>query len=225
MSKNTINRREKLSDADVISIKRLLYHSKTSQATIALRFKVSQPHICRIANNEVRQDIPWPDGLTHIADTPENVYKAEDIPNVAPDFDAVEAEIYHDENLAAEEMRQNEEIFESIAQAVEDDMNNQLLASILNVESEAKQEQPLPSSAPRTPRIPWSQIKQRQPSHPMVILTSAMSDIDAVKAQRVLEQVFAQLPAHQWYNEDVLKIIRDRWDDLNVTINLIGDEL
>ena len=227
MRPSNINRRDKLSKSDVLSIKRMLWTGKHSQADIARRFRVTQPHISRIANNDIHYDIPWPDGLTPGPAQPEPAfsYAEADVPNINPSFDEIEREIYNDENLAAEELRESEEIFESIAASVEDEMNNQLLAALFNVEAEAEKEKPLPSTAPAPARIPWRQVKQRSPAHPMVMLTDGMSEADAIVARRVLEQVFAKLPAHQWFNEDVIQIIRDRWNDLGITAESFLDNL
>ena len=231
IQRSNINRRDKLSKSDVLSIKRMLWTGKHSQADIARRFRITQPHVSRIANNDIHYDVPWPDGSTPGStpglDRPEPAFGTADadVPNINPSFDEIEREIYNDENFAAEEIRESEELFESIAAAVEDDMNNQLLAALFNVEAEAEKEKPLPSTAPAPARIPWRQVKQRSPAHPMVMLTDGMSEADAAVARRVLEQVFAKLPAYQWFNEDVIQIIRDRWNDLDLTAESFLDNL
>lgn len=219
----TRNRRTKLSFSDIMTIKRLLFENE-KQTDIAMRFKISQGYISKIASNSIYPEIPWPDGYTPPVDPadPEAGWPDPETANLIPDFAAVENELKAEARELSEADRQHEEIFDLLASEAEQHLNDQMLIDLFTVEPEATSEKPLASTAPRPARIPWVQIRKRQPAHPMVMLTDSMDEADAQIARAILEQVFANIPARHWYNEQVLSIIRERWEDASIATTL-GD--
>ena len=218
------DRRTKLTDSDIIGIKHLI-RTGAKQREIAKQYGVSQGHVSKIAAGlRSNPAEPEPAGLN---------WPNPDVANVLPSFDEigkpslisfddVEAELDEEQRLLNEENRQLEEMFETMAGDVEQELNDQLLADLFTVDEHAEEEKPLPSSAPRAARMPWHQVRKRQPTHPFVLFTDQLDENEGEIARAILCEIFANVPARHWYNDQVMNAIRERFEEAGVPTT-IGD--
>ena len=200
-----------LSDDQAKEIKELLWAGHLTQGEIAVRFNVSQPTISRIFRGRDWSQLPWPDGsLGHIPKERRNTIHASR---------HRKTRYQHDGRTGAGTI--NDKEVEGITEVVvrllaEQDENLRHLVS--KKASESRKRPTRSSGKPFSgDMLPWPDIKEQDPGHPIV---QKLSDGETDEPLKVaLRIVCAKIAKEDWQKPAVLDMIQQKSDEIRKQIS------
>ena len=191
-------------------IKVQLWAGHMTQAEIASQHNVSQPTISRIFRGYDWRELPWPDGsLGHIPqERRETIHASRHR----------KTRYQHDRRAGHTELSENEtdEINSVVEQLLTGD-DAELRDTITKKASETRR-RPTSSAGKkfRGDMLPWLDIKEADPGHPLV---QQLLDQDDPPLKVALRIVCAKVPKEDWQKPSVLETIHDEAGKIRAKIS------
>lgn len=183
--------------ATAAKIKVDLWAGHMTQSNIALRYNVSQPTISRIFRGRDWRDLPWPDGsLGHIPKDRRALIHASRHRNTRYQHDSRSGNT----EMQAETISDIDKVLENLL-AVEDSK----LRDVINKKA-TETHQKAKRDSGKGDMLPWPDIKEIDPGHPIVQRLSGEEDQPLKVALRI---VCAKVPQADWQRPEVLQMVED----------------
>jgi hypothetical protein len=177
-----------------------LWAGHMTQSEIAAKYSVSQPTISRIFRGRDWQELPWPDGsLGHIPRERRATIHASRHRKTRYQYD----------HRARSDGLDDSEIegISTVVNRLLDGEASRLRATIMQKASESRQRPKQESDSNRPFRgtmLPWPDIKESDPGHPIV---QALTEEDDPPLKVALRIVCAKVPQEDWQKPAVLEAI------------------
>jgi hypothetical protein len=193
--------RSLLSESSAREIKEQLWAGHDTQTNIAHRFNVSQPTISRIFRGVDWRHLPWPDGSTgHIPIERRATIHASRNRNTRYLHDTRARST----ELAPKEASDISEVVENLLSTEDGKLRNLISRKAGETRRRAKGSDGVGSGTYRGDMLPWPDIKELDPGHPIV---QALVEEDDPVLKVALRIVCAKIPQAEWQKAAALEAI------------------